>query len=178
MKRKESVAPAFDLKNYKNEYAKKLKDLGPLLWTARIGLLTVFVIHIILALRLNINARAARPIAYAHEQTVQASFAPVLILWIIVDSLLRQLLRRPLSSAIETSRAKSIKSSDRPIRDATNDFTSPNSFLLSILLPFLWRVAVTCLRYLLSSSDYSSSACRTHERFVALPGTFVAPRGF
>src|ERR1019366_6804364 len=58
-----------------NEYAKKLKDLGPLLWIARIGLLVVFVIHIWLALRLKIRSREARPIGYAHEQTVQASFA-------------------------------------------------------------------------------------------------------
>lgn len=58
-----------------NDYAVKLKDFGPLLWIARIGLLTVFVIHIWLALRLKIRSREARPIAYAHEQTVQASFA-------------------------------------------------------------------------------------------------------
>jgi succinate dehydrogenase / fumarate reductase cytochrome b subunit len=58
-----------------NEYAKKLKEGVGLLWTLRIGLLTVFVIHIVLAIRLNIRAREARPIPYAHEETVQASYA-------------------------------------------------------------------------------------------------------
>ena len=58
-----------------NEYAKKLKDLGPLLWFMRIGLLTVFVIHITLVVRLNLRSTAARPIGYAHPQTVQATFA-------------------------------------------------------------------------------------------------------
>jgi succinate dehydrogenase / fumarate reductase, cytochrome b subunit len=64
-----------------NEYAVKLKDLGPLLWGARLGLLAVFVIHIWLALRLKIRSREARPIAYAHEQTVQASFASRTMVW-------------------------------------------------------------------------------------------------
>src|SRR5687768_4614490 len=32
-----------------NDYAAFLKDLGPLLWVARIGLLTVFILHIYLA---------------------------------------------------------------------------------------------------------------------------------
>ena len=58
-----------------NEYAKKLKDMGPLLWIARLGLLAVFVLHITLALRLKIRSKEARPISYAHEQTIQASFA-------------------------------------------------------------------------------------------------------
>jgi succinate dehydrogenase / fumarate reductase cytochrome b subunit len=58
-----------------NEYAHKLKELGPLLWVARLGLLTVFAIHIGLALRLKIRAEGARPIDYAHKQTVQATIA-------------------------------------------------------------------------------------------------------
>jgi succinate dehydrogenase / fumarate reductase cytochrome b subunit len=58
-----------------NEYAKKLKDLGPLLWVARIGLLVAFVVHIALAARLSLLATAARPIGYTHPQTVQATFA-------------------------------------------------------------------------------------------------------
>src|ERR1700690_3704158 len=29
-----------------NEYARKLKELGPLLWVARIGLLAIFLLHI------------------------------------------------------------------------------------------------------------------------------------
>ena len=58
-----------------NEYAKKLKDMPTLLWTARLGLLTVFVVHILVALRLKMRAAEARPIPYAHEETVQASYA-------------------------------------------------------------------------------------------------------
>ena len=58
-----------------NEYAKTIKDMPALFWTARIGLLTVFVVHVVVTLRLKMRANEARPIPYAHEETVQASFA-------------------------------------------------------------------------------------------------------
>lgn len=58
-----------------NHYAQSLKDLGPLLWLARVGLLTLFVVHIILALRLRKWSSDARPIPYKFERTVQASIA-------------------------------------------------------------------------------------------------------
>src|SRR5215218_435366 len=41
-----------------NGYARFLKDLGPGLWIARGGLLTIFVVHVVLALRLALRARA------------------------------------------------------------------------------------------------------------------------
>ena len=58
-----------------NDYAQFLKDHAGLLWTARIGLVTLFIIHIGLALRLTIRNQAARPTRYVHEETVQASWA-------------------------------------------------------------------------------------------------------
>lgn len=56
-----------------NAYAKMLKDLGPLLWAARAGLLAVFLFHIYLGLTLSARNRAARPIRYQHERTLAAS---------------------------------------------------------------------------------------------------------
>lgn len=58
-----------------NNYAKTLKDLGPGLWIMRIGLLAVFVIHIVLALKLAARNRAARPERYQFNSTVQATVA-------------------------------------------------------------------------------------------------------
>ncbi len=58
-----------------NGYAKMLHDLGPLLWVARLGLLGVFVLHVVTGVRLARMNRAARPVAYAKEATIQASFA-------------------------------------------------------------------------------------------------------
>jgi succinate dehydrogenase / fumarate reductase, cytochrome b subunit len=58
-----------------NEYAFMLKKTPALLWTARLGLLAFFLLHVIVSLRLKYMAAQARPIGYAYEQTVQASLA-------------------------------------------------------------------------------------------------------
>jgi succinate dehydrogenase / fumarate reductase cytochrome b subunit len=58
-----------------NKYAQSLKDLGPLLWMARGGLLLVFVTHIFLSLRLKKRNWDARPVRYQHEDTVEATWA-------------------------------------------------------------------------------------------------------
>ena len=58
-----------------NDYAKFLKDLGPVLWALRIGLLIVFVLHVVLAIRLKARTAAARPIGYQYHQNIQASVA-------------------------------------------------------------------------------------------------------
>ena len=53
-----------------NGYAKALHDLGGLLWVARIGLITVFVVHISSAISLARESRSAR--AQAYESTVRS----------------------------------------------------------------------------------------------------------
>jgi succinate dehydrogenase / fumarate reductase cytochrome b subunit len=58
-----------------NAYAKMLADTGALLWVARIGLLAVFVVHVVTAIRLSRANKSARPVAYQKEDTVQATFA-------------------------------------------------------------------------------------------------------
>jgi len=54
-----------------NGYAQKLRDLGPLLWVARIGLLVIALLHVVTALRLAKANQAARPVAYAKQATRQ-----------------------------------------------------------------------------------------------------------
>jgi succinate dehydrogenase / fumarate reductase cytochrome b subunit len=58
-----------------NEYAKFLKDLGPMLWVARIGLLVVLITHMLLSLSLKKRSLEARPIGYMRPNTIQATFA-------------------------------------------------------------------------------------------------------
>jgi succinate dehydrogenase / fumarate reductase cytochrome b subunit len=58
-----------------NEYAKFLKDLGPMLWAARIGLLVVFLTHVLVSLGLKKRSLDARPIGYVRPTTIQATFA-------------------------------------------------------------------------------------------------------
>lgn len=75
------VLPAFGGRDAINGYAKSIKDLGPLIWIARGGLLTVFAVHIYLALTLAMRASAARPVAYQHPATIQANTASVTMPW-------------------------------------------------------------------------------------------------
>jgi len=58
-----------------NEYAKFLKDLGPGLWAARLGLLIVFLAHVLMSLALKKRSLEARPIGYFRPNTIRASFA-------------------------------------------------------------------------------------------------------
>lgn len=48
-----------------NGYAKKLRDLGALLWVLRIGLLAAFLTHVFLTIQLTLENRAARIHRYA-----------------------------------------------------------------------------------------------------------------
>lgn len=58
-----------------NAYAEKLRHLGPFLWLARAVLLAALVAHVVVAARLSRENRAARPVRYRREATVQASYA-------------------------------------------------------------------------------------------------------
>ena len=59
-----------------NGYAYFLKhELGAYLWAARLGLLGLFVAHLVLALKLKARSAAARPVGYVFQQTAEASIA-------------------------------------------------------------------------------------------------------
>jgi succinate dehydrogenase / fumarate reductase, cytochrome b subunit len=58
-----------------NSYAATLKDKPALLWSARLVLLAIFVVHVALGLRLTWQNQLARPIAYVYERTVRANWA-------------------------------------------------------------------------------------------------------
>jgi succinate dehydrogenase / fumarate reductase cytochrome b subunit len=58
-----------------NGYAEALKERPALLWTARSGLLAIFLVHLTLGIRLTLQNQRARGSPYAYEDTVQASWA-------------------------------------------------------------------------------------------------------
>ena len=58
-----------------NSYAKTLQDLGGLLWVARIGLLVAFVAHVGMAIKITLENKAARPVAYAVDKVHHATLA-------------------------------------------------------------------------------------------------------
>src|SRR5262245_33826735 len=75
------VLPVFGGRDGINSYAESIKKLGPLLWVARGGLLTLFAVHIYMALTLAGRAQAARPVRYQYPGTIQASVASVTMPW-------------------------------------------------------------------------------------------------
>lgn len=64
-----------------NGYARWLRDHTSLLWTARIGLLAIAVIHVTFTILLTLQNRAARPERYARETTVQAGWSSLNMIW-------------------------------------------------------------------------------------------------
>src|SRR5262249_50604484 len=58
-----------------NTYAAALKSKPLLLWTARIILLVIFLVHVYLGLVLTKQNTDARPIGYYYQNTIQASWA-------------------------------------------------------------------------------------------------------
>src|SRR3954451_9144890 len=58
-----------------NNYAHALESNPGLLWSARLGLLAIFLIHVVLGIRLTRQNMDARPVDYVYPDTVQASFA-------------------------------------------------------------------------------------------------------
>jgi len=64
-----------------NAYAKKLADLGPLLWVMRLGLLAAVVLHIVATVHLTITNRAARPQPYGVDATRTATKASRTMIW-------------------------------------------------------------------------------------------------
>lgn len=73
---------SFEAQEHINKYAAFLKhDLGALIWIARGGLLALFVVHFVIALRLRAKSGEARPIGYTVHRTAQASVAAKTMLW-------------------------------------------------------------------------------------------------
>ncbi len=64
-----------------NSYAEKLHQLVPLLWTFRLFLLAVFIVHIYTGLTLYLENRKAKPISYACKRNVKASFPGETMIW-------------------------------------------------------------------------------------------------
>jgi succinate dehydrogenase / fumarate reductase cytochrome b subunit len=58
-----------------NGYAEVLKSHPGLLWSARVGLLAIFLVHVFLGVRLTQQNQAARPVPYVREDTVTANWA-------------------------------------------------------------------------------------------------------
>src|SRR5438132_14429038 len=58
-----------------NGYAQHLKAMPGVLWVARLGLLVLFVVHVLMGIRLAVANAVARPVPYQYEDTRVATLA-------------------------------------------------------------------------------------------------------
>jgi succinate dehydrogenase / fumarate reductase cytochrome b subunit len=78
-----------------NSYAHTLAERPALLWVARLGLLTLFLVHLYLGIRTSQENAAARPVHYVYEQTIQANWSSrhmLLTGWVILAFVIYHLL--------------------------------------------------------------------------------------
>jgi len=64
-----------------NKYAGHLQSLGGFLWVIRLGLLSVFAVHVLTGITLWFKNRQARPVAYATYDPLQSSFFSRTMIW-------------------------------------------------------------------------------------------------
>src|SRR5688572_32609702 len=64
-----------------NGYAENLRELGPLLWLMRIGLLIAAILHIVASVQLARLQRAARPVSYAKLESAGSTYASRTMYW-------------------------------------------------------------------------------------------------
>ncbi|HEV2018608.1 MAG TPA: succinate dehydrogenase cytochrome b subunit [Gemmatimonadaceae bacterium] len=64
-----------------NSYSHFLKSTGELLWTVRVVLLLAVILHVIAAIQLTRQSRAARPIGYTKQETQVATISSRTMRW-------------------------------------------------------------------------------------------------
>ena len=64
-----------------NAYASILREFLPLLWLVRIIMLSVFLIHLVIAVQLFLDNRKVRPIPYRLKKNLRSSFASRNMIW-------------------------------------------------------------------------------------------------
>lgn len=64
-----------------NSYSHFLKSTGELLWTLRIVLIVAVILHVIAAVQLTLQSRAARPIGYTRRESQVATIASRTMRW-------------------------------------------------------------------------------------------------
>jgi succinate dehydrogenase / fumarate reductase cytochrome b subunit len=101
-----------------NNYAHGLKSLGGLLWVERFGLLAIFLVHVLVALRTKLWDRESRPVRYQVEGTRAATFASRTMLvtgLIILAFVLYHLAHFTLGWLYPGDFAKPVTGSDDPL---------------------------------------------------------------
>ena len=64
-----------------NAYAENLRNILPVLWALRIGLVVATILHVASSISLARTQRIARPVAYARRQNVGSNYASRTMYW-------------------------------------------------------------------------------------------------
>ena len=64
-----------------NLYAQSLHSLPPLVWGFRAVMLFIFLVHIYFAIKLTLENKEAKPVAYAIDKTLVATFSSKTMIW-------------------------------------------------------------------------------------------------
>lgn len=64
-----------------NAYAAKLHELVPLVWTSRLVMVILFLLHVFYGIQLTLENNKARPTAYAVDRGLSATFAGKSMIW-------------------------------------------------------------------------------------------------
>jgi succinate dehydrogenase / fumarate reductase cytochrome b subunit len=64
-----------------NAYAENLRHMPSLLWAARLGLLAIFILHIVYGVKLYLANRDARPTPYVFKRFREATLASRTMIW-------------------------------------------------------------------------------------------------
>jgi succinate dehydrogenase / fumarate reductase cytochrome b subunit len=64
-----------------NAYAEHLHAFPPLVWAVRAVMLAIVIFHIYFAIQITLENRAAKPLAYAVNKKVKATFASETMIW-------------------------------------------------------------------------------------------------
>jgi succinate dehydrogenase / fumarate reductase cytochrome b subunit len=161
-----------------NEYAHALQSRPHLLWTARLGLLTIFLIHIGMGLWTTARDRAARPVRYYYEKSIQANWASrhMLLTGLLLLAFVIYHLLHFTFGVVDPQNFVGARSEEAGLRDVAGMVVGSFSqwyIVLSYLIAqlilglHLWHGASSWLQHLGLSR-------RGYDRLVGYLGTFIA----
>ncbi|MFA5975542.1 MAG: succinate dehydrogenase cytochrome b subunit [Elusimicrobiota bacterium] len=64
-----------------NHYAVFLRSLGDLLWVARLGLISMAILHLWMSVGLTVENQLSRPVGYARKDYIKATLASRTMIW-------------------------------------------------------------------------------------------------
>lgn len=161
-----------------NAYAERLHAVPPVLWTFRLIMLTMFVVHVFFGIQLTLENRSAKPAAYAVKKRLRATFAGKTMIWsgtIIGSFLFFHLVHFTLQTIFpEHAANRNLDSAGRPDVLGMVIYSFQN-----LSVSFIYGIAVAALFFHLShglESSFQSFGLQSDrtQRFIIRAGAVSA----